>query len=73
MLVVTDAALYRSAGRRPPAPRLHLVATYANDDGTSKPGQTEIGSGTTPTVTPTGPWVAITDNANPIDIVVYRQ
>src|SRR2546421_5244082 len=38
----------------------------------SKPGQTEIGSGTTPTITTDG-LVGITDNANPIDIVVFRR
>jgi hypothetical protein len=30
-----------------------------------------VGSGTTPTIT--GPYVAITDNADPIDVVVYRR
>ncbi|MFL5884079.1 MAG: hypothetical protein ACJ77M_03330, partial [Thermoleophilaceae bacterium] len=42
-------------------------------DGTTKPGQTEVGSGTTPTVTATSGLVAITDNANPIDVVVFRR
>lgn len=67
--VVTDAAMYRfdatGAG-----PKVTWRKPYTND-GTSKPGQTEVGSGTTPTVT--GPYVAITDNADPIDVVVYRR
>jgi hypothetical protein len=36
-----------------------------------KPGQFDDGSGTTPTILPGG-IVAITDNADPIDIVAYR-
>jgi hypothetical protein len=68
--VVTDAALYRFVVGSNGAPEPSWRSTYPND-GTSKPGQTEIGSGTTPTIT--GPYVAITDNADPIDIVVYRR
>jgi hypothetical protein len=37
-----------------------------------KPGQTEVGSGTTPTLTPSG-LVAITDNSDPINIAVFRR
>jgi hypothetical protein len=68
--VVTDAALYRFGVGPDGAPRVEWRSTYAND-GTSKPGQTEVGSGTTPTIS--GPYVAITDNADPIDVVVYRR
>jgi hypothetical protein len=68
--VVTDAALYRFATDQSGAPIVTWRSPYPND-GTSKPGQTEVGSGTTPTIT--GPYVAITDNADPIDIVVYRR
>ncbi|HEX6459523.1 MAG TPA: hypothetical protein VF032_11450 [Thermoleophilaceae bacterium] len=67
--VVTDAAMYRFEATSG-GPQVSWRETYAND-GTSKPGQTEVGSGTTPTVT--GPYVAITDNADPIDVVVYRR
>ena len=45
--------------------------TYANT-GQLKPGQTERGSGTTPTLMGSD-LVAITDNADPMDIVVYRR
>ncbi len=44
---------------------------YENS-GKQKPGQLGVGSGTTPTVMDGGKYVAITDNANPMNIVVYR-
>jgi hypothetical protein len=69
--VVTDAALYRFTAGSGGTPAITWRRTYPND-GTAKPGQTEVGSGTTPTITSTG-LVAITDNANPIDVVVYRR
>jgi hypothetical protein len=71
VFIVTDAALYRFEAAADGAPTFTWRTTYEND-GTSKPGQTEIGSGTTPTLTPTG-LVAITDNADPINIAVYRR
>jgi hypothetical protein len=37
-----------------------------------KPGQTQAGSGTTPTLMGKG-YVSITDNADPMDVVVYRR
>jgi hypothetical protein len=43
---------------------------YAND-GVKKPGQKSAGSGTSPTVMPGG-RVAITDNDNPLNVVVYN-
>jgi hypothetical protein len=69
--IVTDAALYRFAAGLDGTPQATWRAPYPND-GTSKPGQTEVGSGTTPTVM-SGGCVAITDNADPIDIVVFRK
>jgi hypothetical protein len=69
--VVTDAALYRFSAGSDGAPTITWRDTYPND-GTTKPGQTEVGSGTTPTITSTG-LVAITDNSNPIDVFVYRR
>jgi hypothetical protein len=69
--IVTDAALYRFTAGADGAPTVTWRVTYPND-GTMKPGQTEVGSGTTPTITSTG-LVAITDNANPIDVFVYRR
>ena len=43
---------------------------YKNS-GQFKPGQFDDGTGTTPTVLPGG-MVAITDNADPMNVVVYR-
>jgi hypothetical protein len=40
--------------------------------GIVKPGQTEDGSGTTPNLMGAN-YVAITDNADPMDVVVYRR
>ncbi|MFN8467664.1 MAG: hypothetical protein U0X20_19045 [Caldilineaceae bacterium] len=40
--------------------------------GTTKNGQYELGSGTSPTLLGSGDYVAITDNANPMKVVVYR-
>ena len=70
--VVTDGALYRFVAAADGTPTVTWRSTYPND-GTAKPGQTEIGSGTTPTVTASSGLVAITDNADPIDVVVYRR
>jgi hypothetical protein len=69
--VVTDAALYRFVAGPDGTPSLTWRTTYEND-GKMKPGQTELGSGTTPTITPSG-FVAITDNSDPIDVAVYRR
>jgi hypothetical protein len=67
--IVSDGALYRF---RAGVGGVQTVwrAGYQND-GTIKPGQTSPGSGTTPTIM--GRWVAITDNADPINVVVYRR
>ena len=43
---------------------------YRNS-GIHKPSQVDAGSGTTPTVM-SGGYVAITDNADPMNVVVYR-
>jgi hypothetical protein len=44
---------------------------YPNS-GIHKPGQSDAGSGTTPTLMGSD-WVAITDNADPMDVVVYKR
>lgn len=69
--IVSDSALYRFTAGRDGAPIVSWRSSYRND-GTSKPGQTEIGSGTTPTVMTNGD-VAITDNSDPIDVVVFHR
>ncbi|MFF2557859.1 hypothetical protein ACFVUS_43170 [Nocardia sp. NPDC058058] len=52
------------------SPEVTWRITYANS-GQHKPGQVDDGTGTTPTVLPGG-YVAITDNADPMNVVVYR-
>jgi hypothetical protein len=69
--IVTDAALYRFQAAADGTPALSWRTPYEND-GRAKPGQTEIGSGTTPTITSAG-YVAITDNGDPISIAVLRR
>ena len=69
-LVSTDA-LYRLDLNRTGAPRVTWREKYANT-GEPKPGQVSPGSGTTPTLM-NDDWVAITDNADPMQIVVYRR
>jgi len=68
--IVTDAALYRFQARRN---RVRTVwrARYPNV-GTVKPGQTQAGSGTTPTLLGRR-YVAITDNADPMAVRVYQR
>jgi hypothetical protein len=69
--IVTDKAMYRfdlgSKGR----PVVTWRTVYPNT-GIKKPGQTEKGSGTTPTLMPHH-LVAITDNADPMAVVAYRR
>jgi hypothetical protein len=69
--VVTEAALYRLDAAGDGSPRVTWRERYENS-GIAKPGQTGAGSGTTPTVM-SGGRVAITDNADPMNIVVYRR
>ena len=67
--IVTDGALYRlRAGLG--GVRTIWRAGYENS-GLVKPGQTSPGSGTTPTIM--GKWVAITDNAERMNVVVYNR
>lgn len=67
--LVSDGAMYRL---RAASGGVQTVwrARYRND-GRTKSGQTSPGSGTTPTVM--GRWVAITDNSDPVNVVVYRR
>jgi hypothetical protein len=71
VFIVTDRALYRFDPARDGSPVVAWREVYANI-GTVKPGQTEDGSGTTPNLMG-GAYVAITDNADPMDVVVYRR
>ncbi len=70
LFIVSDKRMYRFSAGRGGRPRIDWRVRYRNS-GTHKPGQVDAGSGTTPTVLPGG-FVAITDNADPMDVVVYR-
>jgi hypothetical protein len=68
--VVSDRRMYRLVSRHG-RPRVAWKVRYRNS-GIVKPGQAEAGSGTTPTLM-RGGYVAITDNADPMNVVVYRR
>src|SRR5262245_20367433 len=68
--IVSDKRMYRLEAASNGAPRVVWRAGYPNSR-IHKPGQIDAGSGTTPTVM-RGGYVAITDNADPMDVVVYR-
>ena len=69
--MVTDAALYRLRARKGEVHQ-QWRKEYPNT-GEVKPGQTQAGSGTTPTLLAGGKVVAITDNADPINVLVFRR
>ncbi|HEX3294758.1 MAG TPA: hypothetical protein VHR38_13575 [Solirubrobacterales bacterium] len=69
--IVSDEALYRFDAGPNGGPRVSWRVVYPNS-GIHKPGQSDAGSGTTPTLMGKK-WVAITDNADPMDVVVYRR
>lgn len=68
--IATTRKLYRFGAGLNDVPKVVWSVTYPNS-GESKPGQVDAGTGTTPTVMPGG-YVNITDNADPMDIMVYR-
>jgi hypothetical protein len=68
--IVTDAALYRFEAKRG-RPKTIWRRGYQNI-GTRKPGQTQAGSGTTPTLMGRR-YVAITDNADPMNVLVLKR
>jgi hypothetical protein len=69
--VVTDRALYRFDTRRRGRIGVTWRRKYPNI-GEQKPGQVDDGSGTTPSVMGRR-LVAITDNSDPMRVVVYRR
>ena len=71
MFVVSDKALYRFDADSKGAPQVSWRVVYPNSE-IHKPGQSDAGSGTTPTLMGSG-WVAITDNADPMNVDVYRR
>jgi PQQ-like domain len=68
--IVSSKRMYRFSARRG-RPRIDWRRRYRNS-GSVKPGQADAGSGTTPTIM-RGGRVAITDNADPMNVVVYRK
>ncbi len=71
VFLVSDKALYRFDANSKGGPRISWRVVYPNS-GIHKPGQSDAGSGTTPTLMGKG-WVAITDNADPMNVDVYRR
>jgi outer membrane protein assembly factor BamB len=69
--IVTDGALYRFDADSSGAPKVTWRQPYPNI-GQVKPGQTQRGSGTTPDLMGRD-YVTITDNADPMNVVVYRR
>ena len=69
--IVTDKRMYRFSAGRNDRPRVDWSVRYRNS-GITKPSQVDAGSGTTPTILKRG-YVAITDNADPMNVVVYRK
>ena len=68
--IVSDKKMYRFNAKANGKPRLIWKKRYPNS-GIVKPSQVNAGSGTTPTIMDNG-LVAITDNADPMNVVVYR-
>ncbi len=68
--IATNRKLYRFVAGPGGVPRVTWQVRYPNSL-KAKPGQVDDGTGTTPTVM-AGGYVNITDNADPMDVVVYR-
>jgi hypothetical protein len=62
--------MYRFGLAKNGTPKAVWSVRYKNS-GIVKPSQVDAGSGTTPTILPGG-YVAITDNADPMNVVAYR-
>jgi hypothetical protein len=71
VFIVSDRALYRFDSGPSGEPQVTWRVVYPST-GIRKPGQSDAGSGTTPTLMG-GKWVAITDNADPMNVQVYRR
>ena len=69
--IVTTAKMYRVEAGPDGVPHKVWEEGYENV-GFKKPGQLSAGSGTTPTILGNGKYVAITDNADQLHVVVYR-
>jgi hypothetical protein len=68
--IASDKRMYRFNAGKDDKPVVTWKVKYKNS-GIHKPSQINAGTGTTPTVMPGG-YVTITDNADPMNVVVYR-
>jgi len=68
--VATNRRMYSLDANAKGKPVIEWSRKYDNS-GVTKPGQFDDGTGTTPTILPGG-IVAITDNADPMNVVAYR-
>lgn len=68
--VASDRRLYRIWASSDGRPKVEWSARYRTI-GRKKPGQADTGTGTTPTIL-RGGFISITDNADPMNVVVYR-
>jgi hypothetical protein len=69
--VVTTKKMYRIDAGADDQPYVVWSVPY-DTIGVVRPGQYELGSGTSPTILGEGKYVAITDNAEQMNVVVYR-
>lgn len=69
--IVSETAMYRFGADASGAPAVTWQRFYPRVN-VQKPGQVDEGSGSTPTLMGSN-LVSITDNADPMDIVVYRR
>ena len=69
--VVTTKKMYRVDAGTDDQPFVVWSVPYETI-GEVRPGQYELGSGTSPTILGEGKYVAITDNAEQLNVVVYR-
>jgi hypothetical protein len=69
--IPTNHRLYRFVAGPGGVPRVSWSVAYPNT-GVAKPGMLDAGTGTTPVLADGGRLVGIDDNADPIDVVIYR-
>ena len=69
--IVSNKRMYKLKANENDKPKIIWQQKYPNS-GIVKPSQVDAGSGTTPTNLEGG-YVAITDNADPMNVVVYRS
>ena len=67
--IPTNQQLYRFVAGAGGVPQISWSTRYPNN-GVSKPGQLDAGTGTTPVIS--GSYVGIDDNEDPTEVVIYR-